>query len=215
MKVALVIGGADCVTEDILIAKNLFEPDSVYACNDIGAYVERLDVWATLHPEKLELWEAERKKRGFRRNYEVVAPPPGELGEHGGKGKIDRRVSYRWKDMNSSASSGIYAAKVALDDGYKVVLAGVPMERMAGHFIRNREWIQRDAFTVGLEAAKPFMLGKVKSVSGLTRKIFGEPTLEWLTSDPMSLGKVGTRLEAQHLEDVSIGRHRSAGAEHA
>jgi hypothetical protein len=58
-----------------------------------------------------------------------VAPLPGELGMHGAKGNISRRVSYRYQGMDSSASSGGYAAKVALDDGFdRVVLAGVPMD---------------------------------------------------------------------------------------
>src|ERR1700756_2683482 len=48
--------------------------------------------------------------------------------------------------------------EVALDDGFdRVVLAGVPMVGSARHFIRGKEWLSRDSFTVGFkESVKHF-----------------------------------------------------------
>jgi hypothetical protein len=96
---------------------------------------------------------------------------------HGKKGNITRRVTYRWPGMTSSASSGIYGAKVALDDGFdRVVLAGIPMQADSNHFTRGKSWAQRDSFMPGFELAIPHMLGKVRSMSGLTRERLGAPT---------------------------------------
>lgn len=180
-QLALVIGGAECAGDDLKKALALFTPDKIYAANDIGAHVERLDVWCSLHPEFMDKWEEERKKRGLPNGYEIVAPLSTEVGMHGAKGRITRRISYRWPGMTSSASSGIYAAKVALNDGFdRVVLAGIPMQQEANHFARGKAWLQRDCFLPGFEKATPFMLGRVKSMSGLTRDILGNPTKEWL-----------------------------------
>jgi hypothetical protein len=83
--------------------------------------------------------------------------------------------------MDCSASSGGYAAKVALDDGFdRVVLAGVPMETGASHFTRAKPWLQRDSFTIGFEKSVPFFAGRVRSISGWTAEILGRPDPEWL-----------------------------------
>lgn len=179
MTIALVVGGAECVAEDMKAALALFTPDRIYAVNDIGAHLETLHVWCTLHPEFMDGWEAQRKARGLANGYEIVAPLPGEVGKHGNKGRITRRVSYRWPKMNSSASSGIYGAKVALDDGHRVVLAGIPLDG-SNHFLREKPWGQRECFMPGFDLALPFLKGRVKSMSGHTMKVLGAPTPKWL-----------------------------------
>jgi hypothetical protein len=156
------------------------------------------DVWATLHPEYMhgknphkKYYVAERRALGYPDGYEIVCPPDGEVGEHRGTCPEARRVSYRWPGMSGSASSGIYGAKVALDDGFdRIVLAGIPMTKDAGHFlpktknvagdIRGPVWLQLDCFAPGFEIAKPHLRGKVRSMSGLTKDILGYPDQEWL-----------------------------------
>src|SRR5690349_9471143 len=103
--------------------------DAIYCVKQIGIhYPGAFDVWVTLHPEAMDQYEMSRYKLGLPAGYQIVAPPARELGMHGEKGNIARRVSYLWhnSDGSSSASSGIYGAKVALDDGFeRVVLAGI------------------------------------------------------------------------------------------
>ena len=141
----------------------------------------KFETWVTLHPEFMDQYEAERRALGHPGGYEIVAPPPGEVGRHAAAGKIDRRVSYRWPGMTSSASSGIYAAKVAIEDGFdRVVLAGVPMTAEAGHFTRAKKWTQRDCFMPGFQGSLQFIKDKVRSVSGHTKTILGAPDPDWL-----------------------------------
>lgn len=145
----------------------------------------KFDVWASLHPEWMDGYRAKRKAQGFPCGFEVVAPLEGELGKEHAKHPVDRRVSYRWPGMNASASSGIYGAKIALDDGHdRVVLAGIPMQADDGHFSRGKNWNQCDAFLSGLRHSIPYMQGKVKSMSGLTAELLGKPSPEWLTGEP-------------------------------
>ncbi len=185
MRSALVIGCArDCWLE-AWQAKQLGKFDTIYAVKLSGVFFSEpiRFTWVTLHPEFMDDYEKQRAEQGFHGDYEIIAPPTGEVGMHGKKGNITRRVSYRYKGMNSSASSGGYAAKVALDDGFdKVVLAGVPMRQEDGHFTRGKPWLQRDSFTQGFKMSLPYFKDKVKSMSGWTQEQLGAPDKEWLAS---------------------------------
>lgn len=181
VRTALVIGCAANIWEDVEAATNLFEPDAIYCVKLAGVHWPgKFDVWATLHPEFMDAYEVERKAKGHPGGYEIVAPLPGEVGMHGKKGNIARRVSYRWPGMNASASSGGYGAKVALDDGFeRVVLAGVPMDN-SNHFTRGKPWLQLDSFTDGFKRSVPYFADRVRSMSGWSREILGQPTEDWL-----------------------------------
>lgn len=186
--IALVVGGAECVHDDYKRALELFKPDRYYACNDMGAHLERLDVWCTLHPEQLEGWMAQRKARGLSGQFETVAPLTTEVGRHH-EHKADRRVSYLWlpgTQVGGSPSSGGYAAKVALQDGYDAVLCGIPMRREDGHVIRKEPWQQRDSYIPGFEKCMPYFKDRVRSMSGWTMMVLGPPTPEWLAGTPES-----------------------------
>lgn len=140
----------------------------------------------------MDAYEAERAALGLPGGYEIVAPLDGMVGRHAGKGKnIKRKTDYRFPGMNASASSGIFAAKVAIDDGFeRIVLAGIPMTKEAGHFlpktknvngeIRSTIWNQRQNFMPGFEIAKKFLIGKVRSMSGYTAQVLGTPDRAWL-----------------------------------
>ena len=60
---ALILGGADCVWDDLEAVGRLCDVPSavVLAVNDVGyAYPGRVDHWCSLHPENFERWEAKR-----------------------------------------------------------------------------------------------------------------------------------------------------------
>jgi hypothetical protein len=181
---ALVAGSAACLWDDVKAARALCTFDRVYCVKMTGIHwPERFDTWITLHPEYMDAYEAQRAALSLPNGYEIVAPPAKEVGQHGDKGNISRRVSYCWPGMNASASSGIYAAKVALDDGYsRIVLAGIPMDD-SKHFSRGKPWTQRNAFMRGFEQSIPYLIGRVKSMSGHTRQVLGAPSPEWLQGE--------------------------------
>lgn len=138
-------------------------------------------------------FEARRKAEGLPGGYEIVAPPCEEVGQHGKEGNIARRVSYRWPGMNASAGSGIYGAKIMLDDGYRVVLAGMPMNDDP-HFLKHEKWGEGNwngvgSFLPGFEKALPHLQGRVKSMSGYTMEILGSPDPKWLAGlgDPTGI----------------------------
>lgn len=185
MKRALIVGCAANVWDDVAKAREIGEFDATYCVKLAGVHwPAKFQVWVTLHPEFMDAYQAERKAKGFPNGYEIVAPLSGEVGEHGHKGKIDRRVSYQWPGMNASASSGIYGAKVALQDGFeRVVLAGIPMDS-SNHFTRGKPWGQFASFLDGFTKSIPFLKGRVRSMSGLTKQKLGAPTPSWLAGEP-------------------------------
>ncbi|TES88913.1 MAG: hypothetical protein E3J94_07300 [Desulfobacteraceae bacterium] len=80
-------------------------------------------------------------------------------------------------------NSALFATEACLGMGYKrIVLAGCPMNR-SGHwyapYYSGPEWTN-EAYErwERLEETKP----PIKSMSGWTKKLFGEPTKEWLKS---------------------------------
>lgn len=194
MKSALVIGCAACVWDDIKSAKALGSYDKTYCVKAIGIhYPDTFDFWVTLHPEAMDGYELQRYRLGLPNGYQIVAPPSHELGMHGRKGNIGRRVSYLWPnaDGSASASSGIYGVKVALEDGCdRIVLAGIPFTPEGGHFmpesktvqgqVRGVVWSGHSSFVSVFNETVPRLKGKVKSMSGHTMEVLGAPSRGWL-----------------------------------
>lgn len=182
MKTALVIGCSANVWAEVEAAQALAKFDAVYCAKMSGVHWKGgRFIWCGLHPEWQAGYSAERGALGLHMDFETVSPPDSELGTAGKSRVIDRRVSYRWPGMDASASSGGYAAKVALEDGFdRVVLAGVPMDVSASHFTRGKPWLHRDSFTIGFQKSVPFFAGRVRSMSGWSQELLGAPSPAWL-----------------------------------
>lgn len=183
MRKALVVGSAACLWNDVAAARALTSFDAIYCVKLTGVdWPERFDVWCGLHPEWMADYVVQRKAKGLPDGYEIVVPLEKEVGRKSRDAMSPdmRRCSYLWPGMNASASSGIYGAKVALDDGFdRVVLAGVPMDN-SNHFSRGKPWLQLDSFLKGLKLSIPHLKGRVRSMSGRTRDLLGAPSPEWL-----------------------------------
>jgi hypothetical protein len=168
------LGGAASVWLDASAALDLFTPDCIAAVNDIGArWSQPIDLWCTLHHERMKDWREERATRGYPRASLHIGceEAPG----------IDSVEDYRWPGMNASGSSGLFAVKCLMDRGFEeIVLAGVPMAAASAHFFDAKPWNEVDAFTQAWREQLPRLQGKVKSMSGATRDWLGAPTSQWL-----------------------------------
>lgn len=179
-RLGLVIGCAEGNFDEARAAIALRKPDLVYCVKIAGIHwPERFDFWVGLHPEWQADYSEQRRKLGLPDGYKTVACLSAELGKKQGEIPVDRRCSYRWPGMNSSASSGIFGAKVALEDCDKVILAGIPMNK-GKHFTRGKPWGDLNSFADGLRHAMPHLSGRVKSMSGKTQELLGAPDAEWL-----------------------------------
>lgn len=170
MPLALVVGGASCVWQDVEAAMRLATPDAFFVINDmIPRWPHRLDYVTTLHPDKLDGWLTARKKAGH--------PAPGQVWAHRHAKLVDK-VTNDW-----AGSSGLFAVKLALELKFSgVILAGVPMTPEENHFVRQVKWSSARTFRNGWQKHLTDIKHKVRSMSGWTKSILGEPTPEWLVS---------------------------------
>jgi len=166
--IAVVMGGAICVWYDVLRFQALWPGDVItMATNETGwQYPGRLDHWVTLHPENFERksWIAKRAIKDYttwshRWNVD-------EYWEHWGAG-----------------SSGLYCVTIALEKLKieKIVLCGVPMDTQ-GNVDGRDEWAMKEVaiHREGWKKHLPKIKDHVRSMSGWTRELLGEPTREWL-----------------------------------
>lgn len=187
---ALIVGSADGVWQEIAAAQAFTRFDAVIAVNDMVIFWPgKLDAAVTLHPERMPEW---LEHRAARRNS-----PPAKLVTHAGWPDwfdvlgIAKELPVPFNIISnemfggqtSSGSSGLFAVKVALQDlGFaKVVLCGMPMTIGAGHFrTPNQPWPSAHRFRVGWEEAFPSLEDRVRSMSGWTADLLGRPDEAWL-----------------------------------
>ena len=178
---AFILGGAQCLYLDFYKAFAMLgrDPDTLIACNYTGRdFPGELDHWVTSHTEPgwMPRWIRERELAGlppaaqyWTGNTHATIPPE------------DRKLYHRVP--NWDGSSGLVAVQAALMMGYKkIILCGVPLTKDGGHTHHSGEWKYADSYHKFWRRHKTDMLGRVKSFSGYTKDLLGEPTQEWLKS---------------------------------
>lgn len=176
--VAVVLGGASCLFDDVAELRALLEPadHTVIAVNDAGfRWPGRIDHWATLHPEELA-WRRARRERyeyagrftTWTRTYPM------------GMEKFERLCDRTLGDPWNQGSSGFLGVGVAWTLGYRrIILCGVPMDG-GGRLERMGGWVSHGTFRPAWKSAHPALRAALRSMSGWTREQFGVPTCEWL-----------------------------------
>ena len=157
--------------------KNGRDDIDVACVNDVGIYYPgRFQHWISLE-RKLPMW------------YEMRRHVPGDMrvllhifyhDPH-----IDQlpSLNYYWKCSKTPIMSGIFAAIVCKELGYKkIILCGIPADDTPRFFDPPHKKYH------GAQASKEnwkrfkhlFKNDCLKSMSGFTKELFGEPTKEWL-----------------------------------
>ena len=178
MKSALILGGAACVWEDMEAAQALGHYDATIAINDVLEYYDgEIDYAVSLHPQKYAEWMKERDRKDFSTPKCFVA----YTGFHSANAhKIDLIIPFLWPGQAKSGSSGLFAVKVAIDQGFKkIVLCGIPMD-LRPHFFSAKEWTASDGFWKAWPAMADHFKTETRSMSGRTQELLGAPTREWL-----------------------------------
>lgn len=175
MRVAAVLGGAAGGLNELAQLRAMATVDAVFAINDAACdYDGYLAAFVTLHPEFLldgKAWLTKRRAAGRSEPREVIA--------HEMKPGVTRVVDYLWPGMNASGSSGLFAAKVALEQFDRVVLCGVPMQAERAHYFDAAPWHDVNGFTDAWRIALPH-LANVRSMSGWTAELLGRPDSSFL-----------------------------------
>lgn len=171
---ALVMGGAGSLAEDIEKARPFGPYDAIFAVNDaLSFYDGIIDYAVTLHPENLKHWLDTRRANGWPLPHHVVA-------ERQKDGLVDDVRHYKWRGQSTSGSSGFFAVKTAIEEGFeRIVLAGVPMDAERGHVNDGKPWNEVKIFWPAWEEMLPRIGPYTRSVSGRTADLLGFPTQEW------------------------------------
>lgn len=177
--IALALGAADCLPEDLDEARKLVDPAEclIVAANDAGfMWHGHLDHWATLHPEELWLRKRKRAELGLDDDYETWTRP-----YPWGLKKEREELCDHVLGGYDGGSSGLLAVGVALEKGAdRIILCGMPMDQRR-HVVRKRPWIPANGYRDRWIELHHKLAPVVRSYSGWTRERFGEPTGGWLT----------------------------------
>ena len=186
MSRAIILGGAECVWGDLAALERMTGTwdGLVIAVNDVGVHwTRRLDHWVSLHPEKLVRrdpghpkkwpWVRQRAHHGHPNGYETWTRNTKRIA-------VDHRIP-AWPGGSSGLLAVNVAAALHCD---RVVLVGVPMDkqphfRESGVHVRGRNWNPNAHWKKWL-AHEGDLRGWVRSMSGRTRDLLGEPTPTWL-----------------------------------
>ncbi len=174
MPVALIVGGAEQVQNEYARARVMCgsEPVAHFLINDQIALFEAVEAeGVTLHPAKLPNWLARRQAAKLTPLLRIWGHRPAPL--------IDRTAN-DW-----CGSGGLFAVKIALlERGFrKIVLCGVPMLPEAGHVVRRQRWNAAIGYHKGWKIHRAEIAPFVRSCSGWTADLLGQPTPEWLKQD--------------------------------
>jgi hypothetical protein len=149
----------------------------VIAVNRAGLlYQEPIRCWCSIHGVALVDWIEERRQLGCDMNFQAF----GNFTRFQDSGSVER-----WNCPNWGGTSSAYAVDLALKAGWdRVVLCGVPM---AGNESLGVDEILAyptgyEVYRIGWEKHYDEIKDKVRSMSGWTRELLGEPTEEWLES---------------------------------
>jgi hypothetical protein len=164
---AVVLGGADCLWDDLRALDG--PPEIVVAVNNAGiVYPGRLDHWATMHAEEMPWREAKRRAKGYPGGY-IRWTHPTAVGWDDHTETCDRFLD-GWSD----GSSGWFGVGVALEVADRAILCGIPMDERP-HFDRVAGWDVADAYFREWEKRLDRVQGRVFSMSGRTRDLLGPP----------------------------------------
>lgn len=189
--IALVLGSAEGVWQEIELAQAMTQFDAVVAVNDMVMFWPgTLHAAVTLHPEKMQDWLDGRmaRREGLPEKLVCHAEWPAWFKLLGIPATLpmpfDVVTPFGFDGQTDSGASGLFGVKAALQDlGFaKVVLCGIPMT-MEGHFrTPDRPWASAMRHRAGWEQALPHLQGRVRSMSGWTAQLLGKPDAEWLAA---------------------------------
>lgn len=191
---AIVLGGASCVWFDLVRTERMIGkqwPGLVVAVNDVGVtWTRDLDGWCSLHGERLLMNDTRgdrREKRPWVLRREAAGlPAPRAIAVTKPMPKAKREPTHVFKPRWNGGSSGLYGVEFAERLGAtRIILCGIPMSPTP-HFRESelhdpsRPWTGASGHLRVWISHHLTLKRHVRSWSGKTGQLLGQPTLEWL-----------------------------------
>jgi hypothetical protein len=179
----LITGDGRSLPEDLATWQSIKVPHDNWAIARSYQRIAAIDHWGMVDAEDNSWW-ARNGKFDWKGN-----PQRHTLGDHFGyefdwdsdQEVFDKRENKWW------GSSALFGVLACLHLGYeRIVLAGCPLDDKGHwyalpHEITPRIWHERD-FQVWRDFKKQAESERVKSLSGFTRVVLGQPSATWLMS---------------------------------
>lgn len=142
----------------------------IFAANDVGMYLPRVDHFVSLHPTKLKSWVEIRRDKFSR--------PVGNLDFKVHSHGAPKLADYDWQDLTPLMSlSGYFAAQIAyLMGAQPIILCGCPGDASPRFwetkcsneaYVNSQEQIRKEM------TFKPEFKAVIRSVSGWSNGFFG------------------------------------------
>jgi hypothetical protein len=180
---AIVCGNARGVFEELLSLYPEGQGAVIFAVNDVGLYLPRVDHWVSFHSDKLKVWD-KLKQTG-------TAVPKRWVCHTGGTYGADAEYNWYGTEPTTFPLSGELAMQIAyLMGAERIILCGCPMDETPRFFEAEcRGAVGNDGFrygagTTGSDNAQrttmlremkrlPEFKAKVRSMSGWSQRYFG------------------------------------------
>jgi len=177
---AIVAGGAAGVFDEVRAAEAVLSDPVIFAANEVGMFLPKLDHWFSQHPDNLWAWKTVRWLHPREREYTKY---------HSDCPRAS--LDYYWKQLTPMfALSGYTAMQIAWIMGAeRIVLCGCPGSRARRFFEATPREREGDVFGYGVGATDadrniqeqveremarlPEFKAAVRSMSGWTREFFG------------------------------------------
>jgi hypothetical protein len=160
MNPLIVVGSAPCTQEDLASLPPMEADYMLIGLDSVEKYLGHVQYMATHHPAEIQQTTERRRKAGGNTDWRTIS--------HEKRPGVDIVTPLNGKPSGSSAMLGILTA---LKLGYnRIICCGCPLTGDKKYESFHRGWTSR------LDLIKD----NVRSCSGWTRDLIGEPTEEWL-----------------------------------
>jgi len=173
--VVAVYGGGKGMWDDYAKMQEFGVEHDTMAINIAGLFIPNLTHLFSLHYKNISYISKWRKVEYGKADKQIC---------HSSK-MIDG-VDYVWHLPTMASTSGLLSVVLAHLLGYdKIILCGVPMDN-SGYFYKPfvNETFKDRCREMELEMLRDKDIGtKIRSMSGRSKNVFGEPTIEWIKED--------------------------------
>lgn len=171
------MGNAKCVWDDLKKAKELMgdTPYDLAAINDVGVYYNgRIQHWLSLE-RKISEWYEQRNNNNYDMKLLVHVYYHDRLIDH------KRHINYFWKMEKSPVMSGVFGPIALRSLGYsKIILAGIPSDKQPRFFDPpDKVYHSFKASSDSWKRHKSYFEDTLRSMSGFTKELYGEPIPAW------------------------------------
>ncbi len=173
----VILGSAPNLYDDYNRLRSLIDEQKMIFCviglSSTKLWDKHAHYIASYHPKDFIEIKKIREERGLNIDYKIISHENYPVIDNKNKERLQTNIIIPYE--KPSGSSALLGTLAGIKEGYKkIVLCGCPLEGV------NAKKSSYNVFRKGWLAKKEQVKFFVRSMSGWTQQILGEPTKEWL-----------------------------------